>query len=176
MKPVDDFGLRRELRGLRVDRSPGRDLWPEIRVRLPARRAARSGAATRRWGVALAACAVLAVAALVSVRMTTGPDAEPIAVQTDAAAGSAHQLDAADTLLTAYSELLALEGATFDRLPQRVALPGVAERMAAARELDASLAGLANALRVEPESQLLRRLMHQTLQQRLALTFDTPTA
>ena len=174
MKMLDDFALRRELRALRTDRPTGRDLWPDIASRLD-ERTANGSPGLLHWSNALVACAVLAVAAAVVFRAVR-PDVADVPAQTGIVAADTSGVDSADTLLVAYSQILALENAGLPNDDSRWVAPGQVERVAAARELDASLVGLAKALRVEPESQLLRRLMHQTLQQRLALTLSMSTA
>ncbi|MBX3690665.1 hypothetical protein [Dokdonella sp.] len=59
---MNDFEIQRRLRELRVVREPGRDLWPDIRVRLrTVQSAARTRARPRRW-LPLSAAAMFAVA------------------------------------------------------------------------------------------------------------------
>lgn len=167
---MDELQMRRRLRGLAVDRPPAQDLWPGIEDRLTLRR----GRAPRRaplW--ALAAIVVLAVAVFWQGlgrddELEQGPSAGV------AVADALMAEDAADTLITAWTETLALERG-YDAEPWS-GRAGAAERVAALRELDASLVQLASALLLEPESQLLRRLLHQTLQQRITLARDALVA
>lgn len=162
----DDLQLRRQLRALAQDRPPRRELWPQIAAALPPR---RRHAAWRRPGPALWALAAGMVVAL-GLLLVPVPVAEP---PLGPASADTAAPDSADVLLAAYDQVLAAERDWRDQRPLPPTAPGALERIAAARELDASLAQLAAALRIEPESQLLRRLMHQTLQQRTALTHDT---
>src|SRR5690606_29691752 len=100
MKPAEDFRLRRELRTLRTDRPPARDLWPDIRSRLAAR-PSRSRAPFRRWSGALAAGVLLALVAAVSFRITGDGDAPPVPAHAGADGIDAGRPDdAAETLLS----------------------------------------------------------------------------
>jgi hypothetical protein len=164
----DDLQLRRQLRALAQDRPPRRDLWPAIAAALPAQ---RRSARWRRPGPALSALAAGTVLALglALVPLPVADRAPPSNLDTPAAPAP----DSAQVLLTAYDQVLAAERDWRRQQPPPATAPGALERIAAARELDASLAQLAAALRIEPQSQLLRRLMHQTLQQRTALTRDS---
>lgn len=167
----DDTLLQQRLRALAGDRQPPGDLWPDIAAALPARATApppqrppmapAPGGAWRWWsGAALAAGIALA---LLLLRMwPVHPD--PAAVLVD----TMPKADPAQALIDAYAGVLDLARSA-DMEAWLLSRPGGGERMAAARELDASMAGLAAALRVEPESQLLRRLMHRTLQQRIGM-------
>lgn len=177
MQPENDLDLRRRLRGLAGGRPPPVDLWPALAARLPARRS--SSGRRPPWPWALAAALVMALA---TVWLLPGSQ-EPVV----GSAGVVHEnpmpaaapvaVDEADILLAAYSQILVFEA---EQAPQQwqwqLARPGARERMAASRELDASLRELAAALRIEPQSQLLRRLLHQTLSQRIALSRDVWTA
>ena len=176
MNAPGDFELRHALKGLRQDRAPINDVWPGIEARvsaLPVRGHGAAGNRTARygWAGALAAGIVLAIGLVVapSLNRTTSHPI-PLAGAPNAAT------DPAETVLAAYADLLTTERTQPVRWADQLTLPGGADRMAAARELDASLAELAAALRIEPHSQLLRRLMHQTLQQRAALTLDALNA
>ncbi|MBX3725849.1 MAG: hypothetical protein KF823_08025 [Xanthomonadales bacterium] len=155
--------LQRALESLPRRREPGRDLWPDIAGRLPPRDLPASPAATRRRGVwKLALAAGLAAALLVRVLLQT----HPFTPTPDPQAFLAN--DPAQALIEAYADVLAAET---EAGSVGVALweGGDATRRAAVRELDTVTAALAAALRSEPDSQLLRRLLHQTLQQRAAL-------
>jgi hypothetical protein len=172
-KTPDDLQLRRQLRALAQDRPPQRDLWPQIAAALPPPRPRK---AWRRPGPALWALAAGMVVA-VGLMLVPAPvaDPEPVGVVAAPAAPDTPDVapDSAGVLLAAYDEVLAAERDWRGAPGSPLAAPGAQERVAAARELDASLAQLAAALRLEPQSQLLRRLMHQTLQQRTALTQDS---
>lgn len=163
---VDELELRRRLRGLAVDQPPEDDLWPGIESRLAPRSRRRQ---RRLWS--LAAAVMLSLGLLWSL--------QTIAPERNVDLPRAHMVgpeDAADTLLTAWSQVLTIEREQAQVRPGDYDVAGIDERMAAVRELDASLAQLASALLLEPESQLLRRLMHQTLQQRIALSRAPLTA
>lgn len=160
-----DLRLRQALAGLPARREPGRDLWPAIAARLPARGGAAALAPARRRGWMRAPWLALAagLAVLLLVPAVLRPPAPPL----PAGGMPLAALDPAPALLQAYGEVLASEatGAHGGVLLGA----GDGARRAAARELDQATAVLAAALRNEPESQLLRRLLHQTLQQRAAL-------
>ncbi len=168
MNDFDDLPLRRDLRALRTDIASAVDLWPgiEARIRLaPARRSSRGRPIA--WLAGVAAAVLVAFGMVMTLDRH---DAMPtVAATTDAGAPAA---DAADTVLSAYALVLAAEQAQGAQWQQQLSLPGGIDRVAAARELDISLAKMAAALRIDPQSQLLRRLMHQTLQQRAALSLD----
>jgi len=155
----DDMVLRRRLAQLAVERSPAGDLWPGIATRLSPPRRANPASRRRPWIWGIAASTLLALGL---VLMLTGRPAPPPAA--DRREGE----DPTLVVIDAYVDVLEL--ARSEGMQAWLAdRPGAAERLAAARELDASMAGLAAALRIEPESQLIRRLLHQTLQQRIAL-------
>lgn len=157
-----DRRLREALAALPDRREPGRDLWPALAARLPARAAPAPRpvrARRRRPAWLFAAAAGLAVVLLVPALLQPPP---PTAQSVGAAD------DPALLLLDAYAAVLAAESGASGT--DAVLLPaGDAEIRGAARELDQATASLAAALRSEPDSQLLRRLLHQTLQQRAAL-------
>lgn len=172
MTGTDDFPLRRDLRALRVDSAPTGDLWPGIQARIALATAHRRR--SRRVSVAwlgTIAAAVIAALGMTVLMPTHDPMTGDATVATVASA-----TDGADTVLAAYDQLLVAEQSQAAQWQRRLSLPGGRDRLAAARELDVSLANMAAALRIDPHSQLLRRLMHQTLQQRAALTLDALTA
>lgn len=199
MSTPDDLELRRALRALRQDETPTADLWPAIESRLPPRVATEATPSQRnvrhlpprrapwlRWS-AVAAGTVLALGLVLlqggHPARDAAPGGRPDVAQApasgDAASGPTDAVaastlpgmpgDPATVLLDAWTQVLASERDAGSQWPRQLSLPGGAERIAARRELDASLTELAAALRISPESQLLRRLMHQTLQQRAAL-------
>lgn len=194
MNTPDELELRRALRALRQDQTPESELWLGIEARLAPRIAAAPPSRRRRpvlrWS-ALAAATVLALGLVLLQAGRLAPDeasgSMPAVVQTgadpgnesgdgsgnggtaDGTAAPGRDGDAATVLLEAWTQVLASERDVAPQWAHQLSLPGGAERIAARRELDASLTELAAALRISPESQLLRRLMHQTLQQRAAL-------
>jgi len=172
MTPMDDFSLRRDLRALRVDSVPAGDLWSGIEARIRATPVRRSPLNSRiAWLGGMAAAVMVALwLARVPDRPTVPNDATPAVAM--GAPPAAAAIDPAETVLAAYTQILAAEQAQGAQWQRQLTLPGGPDRIAAARELDVSLANMAAALRVDPHSQLLRRLMHHTLQQRAALTLD----
>jgi len=99
---MNDFEIQRRLRELRVVREPGRDLWPDIRVRLrTVQSAARTRARPRRW-LPLSAAAMFAVATTTGLfaiavqrqgAQPTAPDRAAVSVR--------EQIERARDLLTA---------------------------------------------------------------------------
>lgn len=172
MNERDDMALRARLASLARERQPARDLWPSIAAGLEARATlpaaarippARPRRTPMRWfGAGLAACVAAALIVVMAAPWSHPPAPTPLNPPVATSA------DSSLVLINAYADVLDL--ARHNELDTwLVGQPGGRERMAAARELDTSMAGLAAALRLEPESQLLRRLLHQTLQQRIAL-------
>lgn len=159
MRMDDELELRRRLRALPRTRPLPADLWPAIAARLPA----REPAPARRWRIwPWAAAAALALTVLAGswwMPLLRPPVTPPAADADDLA-----------VLLAAYDDVLAFEAA---QKPQawlaRLQVPGGPDRLAAARELDASMLALGAALRQDPQSKLLRRRLHQLVQQRIAL-------
>lgn len=174
MNPEQDFELRRRLRALSGERPMSSDLWPAIQARLPPR-AAPPARRRQPWPWALAAGLAMAVLAWqLPVRQAPPP---VMAVADDPMAWIDAGTADVEALLAAYDQILAFEATRApDQWQRRLARPGEPERLAAGFELDISLRDLAAALRVEPRSQLLRRLLHQTLHQRLTLSRDAWTA
>ena len=166
--PLSDQ-LRWQLRELRRDQPPARDLWPDIAARLAAQATethAVPRAAPRRWmlPVALAATVALAVGVvgwqqgLVRAPLTVpsstiaadGYDATPSLVQREAA-GLTRQYQAA------LGEI--------DRVPSSSA-PAL---QPAFDELDRSARLILAALQHDPDSQLLLQQLRRTYSHRLAL-------
>lgn len=171
MTDIDDLSLRRDLRGLRVDIRPTANLWPGIEGRIiAARHQHRGRRRTRLAWLGSMAAGLFVVLGLIGLPgldrpSTVSPDGGDAITEVTPA-------DAADTVLDAYAHILATEQTQAAQRQHRLSRPGGRDRQAAARELDVSLANMAAALRLDPHSQLLRRLMHQTLQQRAALALD----
>jgi hypothetical protein len=178
INPHDDDRLQHRLRTLATDREPPTDLWPAIADSLAPRVTAappsppsRPIVRARRWrwlGPSIAAALVLASLQAWFGRSELTPMGDQPGQATAPATAAATEPDSTRVLIDAYAGVLELARGS-DMGIWLAAQPGGPERMAAARELDASMAGLAAALRYEPDSQLIRRLMHQTLQQRIAL-------
>lgn len=155
----DDIVFKPRLAQLAVERRPAADLWPGIAARLSPQRPANPASRRWPWVWGIAASTLLALGlVLVLVERPASP------LVADRREGQ----DPTLVLIDAYVDVLELSRSE-GMQTWLAGRPGAAERLAAARELDASMAGLAAALRIEPESQLIRRLLHQTLQQRIAL-------
>ncbi len=165
---MDELELRRRLQGLAAEQPPQRELWPGIESRLRPRSSGRTR--SRPWAIA---AGMLLTTGLLWLSLSTVPgDGDETPRPAVAATAPAAAEDAADTLLVAWSELLEIERQHRGEWRSGPGTNGTVERWAAVREIDTSLIELASALLLEPESQLLRRLMHQTLQQRIALSRD----
>ena len=153
MKPQDDTtdlgdSLRWQLRGLRRDEPPGRDLWAGIAPAL----AARSPAARRRSWLAPAAMAasLLLVVGVVGWQALRAPDAHPsyTLVQREA-----------DGLTRQY------QAALHELAP--VAPAGSLQPAFAVLDRDAAL--IRDALQQAPDSRLLLEQLRRTYAHRLAL-------
>ena len=150
--------MRWQLRAMRRDASPSRDLWPDIARRLQQPAAARASA-RRRWiaPVALAATLVIAVGASgllrdgLPVRSTQSLETVQLSVVQREAAGLARQYDAAlGEVATAQAEPSAALKSTLD-------------------ELDRNLSLIHYALSQDPDSTLLLDQLRRTYSHRLAL-------
>jgi hypothetical protein len=163
-----DDALRWQLRAMRRDLPPERDLWPGIAARLPVR-PARAAAPRRRWlqPLALAASVLLVVGAVGWMGRTGfGPGAPAI---TEA------------TLVQREAESMTLQyQAALQELGQRDRRDPVAGVAANARvpaslkptfdELDRDAALIRAALARDPDSTLLLEQLRRTYAHRLALT------
>lgn len=174
-----DARLRWQLRGLRQDLPPQRDLWPRIAARLTSTRATttvakapRRGAALRRarprWApLALAASLLLAVGLAWQLRPLPEGVAPP-PVQT--AESSVRRASA--KLLPREAEAMAREyGAALQEL-QAAAPQPMQPRVetAALQVLDRSADQIRDALRRDPGARFLFERLRRTYAQRLALT------
>ncbi len=149
---MNEFELRRQLRGLAVDREPAQDLWPDIERRLPARKPQRR---LPLWS--MVAAAVLGIGFATSMlRLPSEPGRTPLA-----------EAPRRPATLSREAELLAID--------YRAALSEVAARplplalRPAAAELDASVREIRGALREAPESRLLLDQLRRTYELRLRL-------
>lgn len=162
-KPLPDH-LRWQLRELRREQAPARDLWPDIAARL-ATRAPRTTPATphvapRRWAlpVALAATVALAIGVVGWQQgLVRVPSVSP---STIAAAPSPVQREAAG-LTRQYQAALG----EIDRTPSG-AVPAL---QPAFDELDRSAQLILAALERDPDSRLLLQQLRRTYSHRLAL-------
>lgn len=156
--------LRMQLRGLRVDAPPARDLWPDIAARLSEAPAA-TALPPRRMPLlpafATAAALALAVGAAWQMRPDGPAEAPTLAVDATAAdAGSTLFLLEAQALTREY------EGALRELAPTA---PPAAEHEAL-RQLDASAADVRQALAQDPDARFLLQRLQRVYAQRLSLT------
>lgn len=147
--------LRWQLRALRRDEAPARELWPAIAARLQPASVVPSTPG-RRWPVPLAAAATLVIA-LGFAGLWRGQDSPGFSPSANAAstlvqreaAGMARQYDAA------LSEVA-------------IAAPGP-DLQVTLNKLDSSLGLIHAALARDPDSQLLLKQLRRTYAHRLAL-------
>ncbi|GAB1406308.1 hypothetical protein MASR1M8_02270 [Thermomonas brevis] len=151
----DDDRLRWQLRGLRRDLPPTRDLWPGIAARIAETPAAAAPAPARRWlPLGLAASMLLAAGLAWQVQRPAPPPADPL-IQREAEALARQYQGALDELA---------------RLPPAQ----VAEAYTPAlRELDGSAQAILRALERDPDSRLLLDQLRRTYSKRLALSQRT---
>ncbi len=175
----DDARLRWQLRGMRQDLPPQRDLWPQIAARItspragstvakaPHRRAALRRALPRWTPLALAASLLLAVGLAWQLRpLPEGMAPAPVqTAQSSARRASAKLLPReADAMAREYGAALQeLQAATPQPLQPRV-------ETAALQELDRSADQIRDALRRDPGARFLFERLRRTYAQRLELT------
>lgn len=153
--------LRWQLRALRRDEAPSRELWPDIAARLQPQAAATTGAGTMprpRWitPVALAATLVIALATGGLWRSGVVPG-QPSAVVNPTA-----------TLMQREAEGLALQyNAALSEIATAQSAPGPMQPVI--DELDRSLILIHDALARDPGSPLLLDQLRRTYAHRLAL-------
>lgn len=182
---MSEFELRRALRGLDTGRSPGRDLWPGIAVRLqdagilpatPQRRPAT------RWPLPMALAASLVLAVLLALPMLpsspsgvvpndgsqavpeplAGAPAAPMRRATPVAHGGAN------SPLQVQADALTIEyAAALGQLGTRQAPPALAPSL---RELDNSAQTIREAMRQDPQAEFLLGQLQRTYARRLRLT------
>lgn len=144
---MSDESLRFRLRQLPREIEPGRDLWPGIAARLPARRK------PRRWPtlLAMAASLCLAVGAALYLRPAAAPapGLEQVLVQREA-----------EALTREYEAALA----------EMAGLPVPEPLVPALATLDASAEEIRGALAEQPGSTRLLDQLKRTYTRRLALT------
>jgi len=158
----DDL-LRWQLRGLRRDLEPGRDLWPDIAARIAtAPQAAKARRARPAWlPMALAASLLLAFGAFwrfgpaPSVPATAASPGNHV-IQIEAAALSRQYQGALVELVQSGTPTARVEDES-----------GIA---AAIRDLDRSAAQIRAALERSPDSRFLLERLRRTYARRLALT------
>ena len=148
-----DEALRQALRGLRRDRLPERDLWPQIHARISAPTpVAAPGAAPHviRW--AMAASVLLAVALAWRLQPPPAPAASPQARLIT------HE---AQAMTREYRGALKVIAAS---------APSSVDSDPALRELDRSAAQIRSALDKDPDARFLLDRLRRTYAMRLALT------
>jgi hypothetical protein len=161
---MSEFELRQRLRALRVDQEPALDLWPAIAARLgdPAAAAVAAPGPRRRnaaWPEALAAMLVVALGAGTLLLREAPAPADPAPALATATPWTLREAQGIDLSYQA-----ALESAV-----PRVAARRPQELAAAETELDAAQVSIERALRENPGSTHLLRLLQQTHEQRLRL-------
>jgi len=158
--------LRLQLRGLRSDTPPGRDLWPGIATRIQALPQAASEAASsprRRLRIfpALATAAALALAVGLGWQLRpAAPDAGLAATATTVPTPYAPLVAEADAMAREY------QGALRELSAVR---PATAE-YASLLQLDASAAAVRDALAQDPDARFLLQRLQRIYAQRLSLT------
>lgn len=141
--------LRWQLRALRRDEPPPRDLWADISPRLPPREPARPASPVRTPWLALAASLLLAVGL---VGLWRGPAVGQ---------GEGVALAEAERLSRQYERAI-------DRMPDAVSRNR--ELAPAIHELDRSAAQIRRALAHDPDSRLLLEQLRRTYAHRIALS------
>ncbi|MBS0438454.1 MAG: hypothetical protein JSS33_03495 [Proteobacteria bacterium] len=143
MNTDNEFAWRNELRKLRGDVEPPRDLWPQISARIAVR------PATQRWRMGLGIAAALIAACGVGA----------IAWRTQ------HQA----SYPTVARASNAVPGISADSAPLAWAVPSNPALAAAARDLDAANVQLQRAIEQNPRAVFLVGLLNRTNDQRLRL-------
>jgi hypothetical protein len=150
-----DFQWRRQLRDLSGPVQPQRDLWLDIASRIAAEQAAPAqepAPRRRRWPVAFAAAASVALAVLVAgvLQQRTAPQMPPLATH------PATRLDPAAAIAAAETQF-------------RQVRPQDPRLAAAAVELDAAADEIRQMLQQQPDAVFLVGLLNRTNERRLKL-------
>ena len=155
-----DAALRLALRGLRQDRDPGSDLWPDIEARIHALpQASAPVAANRRWAWPLAMAASMLLSAGVAWQMR--PAEAPMAArQADVRVAATLVQREAGTLTVQYQAALR----------ELDVQPAPASWQPGLEALDRSAAEIRSALQQNPDSRLLLERLRETYTRRLALS------
>ncbi|GAB3335430.1 hypothetical protein [Marilutibacter aestuarii] len=165
--------LRWQLRGLRTDLPPSRDLWPGIAGRLAPREAATAPApAQRRWLAPLAlAASLLLVATTLGWYLPPTGDAPAggagVATTAAPATPSPRATDPAWAYQREVAGLTRQYQAAFNALG---AVPGDPSLQPAINDLDRNADMILDALAQQPDSRLLLDQLRRTYAQRLALS------
>lgn len=156
-----DASLRLQLRGLRRELEPARDLWPGIAARIaaPAATPSRRGGASRYAPWALAASLVLSVGIAWRMQPPPLPGASASGV-----AGSLSMDREADAMTREYhAALRELQAAAPDR-------PLASPEQPVLRDLDQSARQIRTALARDPDARFLLERLRRTYSLRLELT------
>lgn len=153
---TNDAALRWQLRALRRDETPARDLWPQIAQRIAADESPRTPAnpppRARQWlPFALAASLLLAVGGVMHFGRQIAPAPQTASVEVQREAQSMAQR---------YQ-------AAFAELPPAGADSAYAQAL---HDLDQSAAQILQAIDRQPDAGFLLQQLHRTYNQRLALT------
>jgi hypothetical protein len=158
MSDIDEK-LRWQLRGLRRDIEPGRELWPDIAARIATKPAAASNDGARprsrvpEWlPMALAASLLLAVGAFWRFGAAPAASGDPL-IRHEAAAMSRHYENA-------FAELA-------KNAPEQA--QDASAYAAAIRDLDRSATQIRAAIERDPDSRFLLDRLHRTYARKLAL-------
>ncbi len=170
---MSDFELLRDLRALRRDEPPTRDLWPEIATRLADPAVAeptpeRSRPAPLRW--AMAAAVLLAAGAITWAMKAPTPAAPAVARQASGERDSPRFVfEQAREMRSEYSTLRG----ELDRGGDALSPTADPARYAADRQLAQASGELMKALALQPNSPYLLRLLRRTEDARLRLSRPT---
>ncbi|AWV08183.1 hypothetical protein [Marilutibacter maris] len=167
--PLPD-SLRWQLRAMRRDQPPARDLWPDIAARLPPRDAVAPSRRPARWlaPVAMAASLLLVVGVLGwngTLRPAGSPP--PLAATGPAPAIEPATVQAPSKLALETAGMARQYQAAFDQLG---AVPADSSLHPALAELDRNAELILQALSEQPDSRLLLERLHRTYARRLALS------
>ena len=155
-----DAALRLALRGLRQDRDPGRDLWPDIEARIHALpQASAPVAANRRWAWPLAMAASMLLSAGVAWQMR--PAEAPMAARQADVRVAATLVQREDGTMTVQYQAA---------LRELDVQPAPASWQPGLEALDRSAAEIRSALQQNPDSRLLLERLRETYTRRLALS------
>ena len=150
--PIDDDALQQALRGLRRDRLPERDLWPQIRARIATPAAVATPRRTTRRVVpwAMAASVLLAVAVAWRLQPAAAPSPQARLISHEAQAMTREYRGALKVIVAS--------------------APSSTESDPTLRELDRSAAQIRSALAKDPDARFLLGRLRHTYAMRLALT------
>lgn len=170
--------LRWQLRALRQERAPARDLWPDIAARLPAHDAATTRPPhTPRWLAPTAmAASLLLVVGVLGWNSPLRPVGTPLPPSADPAVADAARPGAQGPgAASASMPVLVLEAAGLTRQYQAAfdeigVLPVDGSLHPAIAELDRSAELILDALTEQPDSRRLLDQLHRTYARRLTLS------